>query len=143
MSQCLEMSTQLVCYNDGTVNKTLIAHFTYGTNATGDKILSKVRYTDEAGVVIDTSSGTVTAGACAVTPPDVEAVVTCDVQADGTVIEFIRQSITTFDSVGAPATTVKNWELDYSAEYVPTGTVGACNQDCDPVTPISGISTAW
>ena len=71
--KCKELSTALVCFNNGTANETLVAHYEYGANATGGTILVSTRYTNAAGVPVDTSAGTVTAGACnqdcdAVTP---------------------------------------------------------------------------
>ncbi len=84
--KCKELSTVFVCYNDGTPYQTLVAHYEYGTNAAGNTILVSTRYTDSAGTPVDTSGGTVTAGACAVASPDVEWEKLCDVQADGTII---------------------------------------------------------
>lgn len=139
---CKELATALVCFNNGTTNETLIAHYEYGLNATGGTILVATRYTNAAGVPVDTSAGTVTAGACAVIPADVEWEELCDVQANGTVIEFFRRSITTFDSVGMATVTVTDWALDKVTAYVPTGTVGACNQDCDPALPL-GVVATW
>lgn len=139
---CSQFTTAEVCFNDGTVNQTLIAHYEYAKNADGVAILHKTRYTEADGTVVDTSAGTVTAGACALTPPDVEFEKLCDVQADGSVIEFLRRSITTFDSVGEPTVAVTDWELDKVTEYAPAGTVAACNQDCDAVTA-QGVVTTW
>ena len=140
--KCKQLSTSLVCFNDGVINTTLVAHYEYGTNAAGATILVSTRYTDSAGVPVDTAGGTVTAGACALTPPDVEFEKLCDVQASGVVIEFFRRSITSFDSVGVPTVTVTNWALDKVTAYAPTGVVGACNQDCDAATAV-GLITTW
>ena len=139
---CAQFTTAPVCYNNGTVNETLTAHYEYGTDASGNAVLHKVRYCRADGTPVDTSAGTVTAGACAITPPDVEQQVLCDVQADGSVIEFVRRTITTFDSTGAATTTVTDWETDYVTPYTPTGTVGACQQDCDAITA-QGVVSAW
>jgi hypothetical protein len=139
---CNDFSTGLVCFNDGAVNQTLVAHYQYGIDATGKAILVATRYTDASGVVIDTSAGTVTAGACALIPADVEFALLCDIQSNGSVVEFLRRSVTTFDSVGVPTLTVTNWELDKTTAYVITGTVGACNQDCDAAVPL-GVLTSW
>lgn len=138
---CKDLETTLVCYNNGTVNQTLVAHYEYGTNAAGNTILVSTRYTDASGTVVDTTGGTVTAGACALTPPDVEFEKLCDVNA-GVATEFFRRSITTFDSVGTATVTVTDWQLDKVTPYTPTGTVGACNQDCDPATAL-GVLTTW
>lgn len=138
---CTQFSSGEVCFNNGTTNQTLVVHYEYGKNAAGASILVSTRYTTSAGVPVDTSAGTVTAGACAIIPPDVEFEKLCDVNA-GVATEFFRRSITSFDSTGAPTVTVTDWALDKVTAYVPTGTVGACNQDCDPATAL-GVSTTW
>ena len=140
--KCSTFTTAEVCYNDGTTNETLIAHYEYATGADGAALLHKVRYTRADGTVVDTAAGTVTAGACALTPPDVEFEKLCDVQADGSIVEFFRRSITTFDSVGTPTVTVTDWELDKVTSYTPVGDVVACDQDCDPVAA-EGVVTVW
>lgn len=139
---CTQLSTAEVCYNDGAVNQTLIAHYEYGVNADDQTILVATRYTEADGTPVDTSGGTVTAGACALIPPDVEFEKLCDVQADGSIVEFFRRSITTFDSVGTPTVTVTDWELDKVTAYTATGTVTTCNEDCDPATA-QGVVTSW
>lgn len=140
---CKDLEVVLVCYNNGTTNQTLVAHYEYGKNTAGNTILVSTRYTNAAGVPVDTTGGTVTAGACALTPPDVEFEKLCDVNTTtGVVTEFFRRSITTFDSVGTATVTVTDWELDKVTAYTPTGTVGACSQDCDPATSL-GVLTTW
>lgn len=139
---CTQLATAEVCYNNGTSNQTLIAHYEYGKDADGFAILVATRFTNAAGVPVDTSGGTVTAGACALTPPDVEWEKLCDVQADGSIVEFFRRSITSFDSTGTPTVVVTDWELDKSTAYTPAGTVAACNEDCDPATAL-GTLTSW
>lgn len=141
MANCSKFTTASVCYNDGTTNQTLIAHYEYGTNATGGSIIVATRYTTADGAPVNTTTGTVTAGACALTPPDVEFEKLCDVNA-GVATEFLRRSITTFNSTGVPTVTVTDWQLDKVTAYVATGTVGACNQDCDPVTA-AGVLSTW
>lgn len=139
--KCKELSTALVCFNNGTSNETLVAHYEYGANATGGTILVSTRYTNAAGVPVDTSAGTVSAGACATPLPDVEWEKLCDVNA-GVATEFLRRSITTWDAAGTPTVTVTDWQLDKVTAYTPTGTVGACNQDCDPAVA-AGVLTVW
>lgn len=139
--KCKELSTSLVCFNNGTTNETLVAHYEYGANAAGNTILVSTRYTNAAGVPVDTALGTVAAGACAVPLPDVEWEKLCDVTA-GVATEFFRRSITSFSSTGVATVTVTDWELDKVTAYVAAGTVGACNQDCDPVTAV-GVLTTW
>lgn len=139
---CTQLATAEVCYNDGTTNQTLIAHYEYGVNDQDKTILVATRFTDAAGEPVDTTGGTVTAGACALTPPDVEWEKLCDVQADGSIVEFLRRSITTFDSVGTPTVTVTDWELDKVTAYVVAGDVTVCNEDCDPATA-QGVVATW
>ena len=141
--KCKELSTALVCYNDGTVNQTLVAHYEYGVNATGATILVSTRYTDSAGVPVDTSSGTVTAGACPIASPDIEWEKLCDENTTtGVITEFFRRSITTWDAAGVPTVTVTDWELDKVTSYTVAGTVIACNEDCDAASA-QGVLTAW
>lgn len=139
---CTQLALGLGCYDDGTERRTVQIHHEYGVNDAGKTIIVATRYTEADGTPIDTTGGTVTPGACALLPSDVEILDMCDVQADGTIIEFKRRTITTFDSTGAPTTTVSDWLLDFSAEYTPTGTVGVCNEDCDPSTA-EGVLTTW
>ena len=138
---CKDLEITLVCYNNGTTNETLVAHYEYGKNSLGNTILVSTRYTNAAGVVIDTTGGPVTAGACSQIQADVEFEKLCDVNA-GVATEFFRRSITTFNSSGVPAVTVTDWELDKTTAYTPTGVVGSCNQDCDPATA-QGVLTSW
>jgi len=141
--KCKELTTALGCYDDGTgALQTVIAHYEYGTNAAGNTILVATRYTDIAGTPIDTSGGTVAAGACPVASPDVEWKTLCDVQADGSVVEFCRRSITSFAADGTPTTVTADFEVDQVTAYTPTGTVGACNEDCDAATA-QGLLTTW
>lgn len=139
---CKELATALVCYNDGTGNQTLVAHYEYGKDAAGATILVATRYTGADGAVVDTSGGTVVAGACAVASPDVEWKTLCDVQADGTSVEFCRRSITSFDANGNATTVTSDFEIDQVTPYVPTGTVEDCNQECPPETA-QGVLTTW
>lgn len=140
--KCSTFTTAEVCFNDGTANQTLIAHYEYATDVDGVAILHKTRYTTADGTVVDTTAGTVTAGACALTPPDVEYSKLCDVQTDGSVVEFFRRTITTFDSVGDATVTVTDFELDKVTEYTVTGDVTACNEDCEPAVA-QGVVTSW
>ena len=141
---CKELTTAMVCYTPAAgLPQTLVAHYEYRQDAAGNTVLHATRYTDAAGVVIDTSTGTVAAGACALIPPDVEWDTLCDVDTTtGEVTEFIRRSITSFNAAGTPTTTTADFGLDKVTPYTPTGTVGACSQDCDPTTPV-GLVTTW
>ena len=141
---CTEMSAVMACYNDGIVApRTLVAHYEYRQDENGSVILYATRYTEIDGVtVVDTTGGTVTAGACAMIPPDVEYERLCDTDAAGVVTEFFRRSITSFNTAGVPTIAVTDWALDKITPYVVAGTVGACNKDCD-VIPSQGVQLAW
>lgn len=141
---CKDISTEAVCFDDGAGNRvSLVAHYEYGKNATGDTILVATRYTEADGVtVVDTSAGTVTVGACAVASPDIEFVKLCDVSAAGVTTEFYRKITVTFDASGAATVTTADLALDMVTPYVPTGTVGHCNQDCDAAIA-QGVLTTW
>jgi len=142
--ECKQLATAEVCYNNGFgVPITLIAHYEYRDNALGNAVIHATRYTTPDGAPVDTTNGTVSAGACAVIPPDVEWETLCDVNATtGAVTEFFRRSITSFDGLGVPTVVVTDWELDKVTAYVPAGTVTKCNEDCDPVAPV-GVVTTW
>ena len=146
MSSCLNYATAEVCFNDGTDNQTLIAHYSYGTDENGNDVLVATRFTDAAGVVIDTSAGTVTAGACAVEamiPATVTQKTLCDVQADDTITEFCRTTVVTFNDDGSVASRdVTDYDLGGVTEYTVTGSVEDCKeQPC--VSEVEGILTQW
>jgi hypothetical protein len=73
---------------------------------------------------------------------DVEFETLCDVSAAGVATEFVRRTVTTFDNSGTPTTIMTNLTLDYVTAYTPNGTVGACGQDCDTITPV-GLVATW
>lgn len=61
---CRDYTTELVCFNDGTNSRQLIAHYEYAKGSS-NSILLATRYTEADGVtVIDTTTGTVTPGEC-------------------------------------------------------------------------------
>lgn len=144
MALCKDFEVVEVCATDADgVRTTFLAHYEYGVDAAGDSILVATRYTDASGAVQDLSASTVTAGACPVYQPDVEFERLCDVQADGTFVEFLCRTITSFDTSGVvvdPAQ-VAYFDLDKVTPYVPTGTVGPC-PDCPPATA-QGVLTTW
>ena len=146
MSNCAKFSKGEVCFDDGTTLQTLFAHTEYGINIDGDSIVVATRYTDAADVPVDTSGGVVTVGACLVAAtfaPDVETKVLCDVQTDGTSIEFCRTTVTTFDEGGAVDTRiVSDFELDGSTTYTVAGDVGVCSEGCEP-SIAEGVLTTW
>ena len=147
MSTCLNYATAEVCFNDGTTSQTLIAHYAYGEDANGASVLVATRYTDAAGVVFDTSLGTVTAGACVVEAP-IPATVTqktlCDVQTDGSVVEFCRTTVIVFNNDGSvDEREVTDYDLGGTVEYTVTGTVEDCKeQSCEPAVA-QGVLLAW
>ena len=141
---CFENTAPFVCASaaDGT-RTTLIAHYTYGKNAAGETLVESVHYTGADDVVVDTSAMKLSAGECPVYQPDVEFERLCDIQPDGTFIEFLCRTITSFDTSGVvidPAQ-VDYFELDKVTPYTPTGTVGPC-PDCAPAIAL-GVLTAW
>ena len=147
MSSCLNYATAEVCYNDGTDNQTLIAHYSYGTDADGDSVLVATRFTDAAGVVVDTSTGTVTAGACiveAMIPATVTQKTLCDVQDDDSIVEFCRTTVITFNDDGSVASrNVTDYDLGGVTEYTVTGSVEDCkDQGCEP-SVAAGVLTSW
>lgn len=142
---CRDFSSVPVCFTDGAgVRTTLVAHYEYRKNAAGNSVLHATRYTDAAGVPVNTAAGTVTVGACAISPPDIEWTLLCDVQPSGVVVEFWQQIITSYNASGAviQPSVVNTFAADKVTPYVPTGTVAACSQDCDPVAPV-GLLTTW
>ena len=147
MSSCLNYSTAEVCFNDGTTSQTLVAHYSYGTNADGESVLVATRFSDAAGVVIDTSAGTVTAGACAMEamiPATVTQKTLCDVQADNSIVEFCRTTVVTFNDDGSVASrNVTDYDLGGVTEYTVTGSVEDCkDQGCEPAVS-QGVLLDW
>lgn len=153
--QCKDMATALVCYAqpgalpaDPVVRTTLVAHYEYGTDATGGTILVATRYTTPDGVPVDTSTGTVVAGACALASPDVEWELLCDFIAGATpdldqTVQFFRRSVTVFDANNdVESVSVVDFELDKVTEYTVQGDVMACQTECEAATAL-GVLTTW
>ena len=103
------------------------------------------RFTDAAGVVIDTSAGTVTVGACAMEamiPATVTQKTLCDVQADDSIVEFCRTTVVTFNDDGSVASRdVTDYDLGGVTEYTVTGSVEDCKEQC--ISEAQGILTSW
>lgn len=135
---CRNIAQVLVCFANGAARQTLIQHSV--TDVTGAVIATV--YIDQTGAPVNTAAGTVTLGACAITPPDVEFNEMCDLQADGSIIEFVRRTVTTFDAVGTPTTTSADFALDNVTPYVVAGTVVSCADECKPEAPL-GVLTSW
>lgn len=157
--QCTAMTTALVCYTqpgadpaDPVTRTTLVAHYEYGQDAAGATILVATRYTDPDGTPVDTSTGTVVAGACQLSAPDVEWELLCDFVAgdpaaapptNDVTTQFFRRSVTVFDANNdVESVTVADFELDKVTAYVVEGEVVACNQECEPATAL-GVLTTW
>jgi hypothetical protein len=139
---CRNFSCAEVCYIDTDGNQqTMIAHYEYGVDAAGATILVSTRYTDAAGVPVDTSGGTVKAGGAPVSPPDVEWIPMCDALSDGSTVNYLCRSITTFAADGTPTNVKADFELDKTTAYTVQGTPkpqGAC-----PPATAQGLLTAW
>jgi hypothetical protein len=141
---CSEIAVANGCMTNAAGIKTGVnIHYEYALNAAGETIVYKTRYTDAAGVPIVLGAGeSVAPGPCATIPPDVEWEKLCDKAATGVVTEFFRRSITSFNSAGVASVVASDWQLDKTTAYVPAGTVGACQQDCDAKTA-AGVVTTW
>lgn len=142
MSKCVNPSPLLVCFTDGTTGAktTLVAHVLYENGVSIGQAFTTVGDTE---TIFDVSGGTVTAGACPIASPDVEWEKLCDLQADGSIVEFFRRSITSFDANGAVIVpvAVADFALDKVTAYVVTGTVITCNEDCDLVGSVGTIAS--
>lgn len=138
MSDCFDNATVVGCFNDG-VNppQSVVVHYTYDNLGA-----PAVRITNAAGAVVaGATAANTTPGACPVASPDVEFEQLCDLQADGTTIEFLRRSVTSFNAAGVPTSVVTDLELDKVTVYAPSGTVVACG-DCTPLAA-RGLQAAW
>ena len=141
---CRSVSAVVGCLSvAGVPNRSVVIHYEYGPGATGTTLVA-TRYTEADGVtVIALAAGEVVApGACAVSAPDIEWEKMCDVQADGSVVEFYHRIVTTFDAAAVPTSVVTPLALDKATAYVVTGTVSICDQECDVVVPV-GVVTTW
>ena len=127
MSSCSKVEKAVACFTNAEgVPSSVFAHTVY--DADGAAIaLYYTEPTDNS--VVDTSTGSVSAGACPVALPDVEWCKLCDVAANGTVTEFYRRTVTRFaadGSVIAPVD-VADFADDKVTAYVVAGTVGDCS----------------
>lgn len=135
---CRIVEKETACFTDDAgVPSSVYANTVYDANGA----VIAMYYTDTAGAVVDTSVGSVAAGACPVAQPDVEWEKLCDVQSDGTVVEFVRRSITRFDAAGdvIDPVEVADFETDKVTAYIVAGTVGDC--DTCPVQAPLGLIT--
>lgn len=138
MSNCRLVEKEIACFTDAAgVPVSVFANTVYDANGA----LIALYYSDEAGAVVDTSAGTVSAGQCPVAQPDVEWEQLCDIQADGSVVQFMCRTITRFNPDGSviDPSEVEFFEMDKVTVYAVTGDIGDCNA-CPPSTPLGLIT---
>ena len=135
---CRDVETSPACFTDATGDQRgLVLHTVYESG-----VVIASYFTEGDGVtVVDTSTGTVAAGACPIAQPDVEWEELCDVLADGTVVPFLRRSVTRFDASGSVIDPVEvaDFELDKVTAYTVAGTVRAC-PECTSTAPLGLIT---
>lgn len=140
MGICFNTSSVLGCLNNGVdPARTVVLHYHHGVDAvdTAAPGTPLVSATNIDGSMVDAADLVfITPGACAVPTPDVEFEILCDVQTDGSVVQFVRRKTVSFLSDGSVNVAVLDTELDYSTAYTVTGTVGAC-PECPPL-PATG-----
>lgn len=139
MSDCFNNAAIAGCYTGGASPVSVVIHYTYDNQGA-----PAVRITDASGAPIAGATlANTTVGACALSPAIVEQNELCDVQADGSSVQFVRRTITSFDASGVPTVTVTDWALDYVTAYTVTGTVSQC-PTCNPLDAGQrGIQAAW
>jgi hypothetical protein len=139
MSSCKDTSAVVGCYTGGAAPVSVTIHYTYDYNGA-----PQVHITDLSGAVIAGATlANTSLGACQVAPPQVEWQDLCDVQANGTAVQFSRRVITTFSTTGVPTNTVADFKLDRITAYATTGTVGEC-PICPPLTAAQrGVQAIW
>lgn len=138
MSNCRSQAVAPACFtNAAGAQSSIYQHTVYNPSGA----VFATYYLDSAGAVVDTSVGTVTAGACSVASPDVEWVELCDVATDGTVTPFIRRSVTSFAADGSVIDPVQvdDFETDKVTAYTVGGVVGDC-ATCPDEAPLGLIT---
>lgn len=144
MSKCVNPTPLLVCFTDTVTGAktTLIEHVIYENWVSIGQAFTTV---DDTETIFDVSWGIVVGWACPIASPDVEWEKLCDLQADGSIVEFFRRSITSFDANGAVVVpvAVADFALDKVTAYVVTGVVTTCNEDCDLVGSVGTIAAWW
>lgn len=140
---CKELTAVPGCLSvAGVPNRSVTIHYEYGVSITGLATLVATRYTEADGTPIALAAGeTVSPGACAVSAPDIEWEKMCDVQPDGSVVEFYHRIVTVFDAAAVPTSVVTDLQMDKVTAYVVTGTVAVCDQECDVIAPVGLVST--
>lgn len=141
MNKCISIAPVVVCFTaaDGT-RTSLLEHVLYENSVAIGQVFTSPTDTETP---IDVSTGTITAGACPIFSPDIELDDFCDALTDGSMIPFLRQTVTYFDPNGlviAPMI-ITDYELDGITPYTVVGTV----QDdcgCEPKGSL-GTVTDW
>jgi hypothetical protein len=109
---------------------------------TGALESSVIDWVDSTGVAVAIIPSGFTLGACLASSASATFERLCDVSTGGVVTEFVRRVVTTFNTLNVPTSTTTDLGLDYVTAYTPNGTVGACGQDCDTITPV-GLVATW
>lgn len=138
---CRNTEKEAACITAADGSRRSVWHYSV-LDANGVSFAAYVTEADGITVIVDTGElATLSAGACPVASPDVEWEPLCDVQPDGTVVEFIRRSITSFDAAGAviDPVAVADFETDKVTPYTVTGVVGDCDT-CATETPLGLIT---
>ena len=146
MAACLDTKPILVCFTDTAtgIKTTLIEHVVYQAGAA----IAHAYTTQDTETIFPITGGTITVGACAIAPPDVEYITMCDdTLADGTVlIEFVAQVITSFDGNGAAIvpSVVNYLQKDLVTPYVPSALANVTSGECGCAKqPVLGTITDW
>ena len=142
MSKCVTTVPVTVCFTaaDGS-RQNLLEHVVYNEN--GAAIGQTYTTADDTTTIFDVSGGTVFAGQCPTYQPQVQQDDWCDVQADGSIVEFVRRSIINFDENGQVIDPVQvdDFATDLITPYTVTGTpTDEC--PCGPTAPL-GTITDW
>lgn len=103
-------------------------------------------FTDQDGLEVDVSVGTVTLGACPANSVVTKETILCEALADGTKKRFcrVRTSIVNPSGVVIGTPVVSNYELDLATAYavVDEANVSDCSDDCTPIAN-TGVLTSF
>lgn len=138
MSDCRDTNAVLGCFTDGT-NPPVTVMVTHVHDFQG---APAVVITDLAGAVVAGATlANTTLGSCTLPSPTTEFNELCDIQPDGSSIQFVRRTITSVNGLGVPTVAVANFAMDYVTPYAVTGTVGQCPSCAELAS--RGLQTAW
>lgn len=141
MADCYDTTNEISCFvaADGSCSNVFVSH-KYDNESSAPSII----YSDAAGAVVDTSTGTVFPGACPV--PQVLLKDLCELLADGTEVPFCRQIVTKPNPDGTVTATpvVTDYLPDFSATYSVVDETAVANrpEKCIPLVN-SGVQTDW